>query len=138
MPPEIRTQSVSPSGAFEIRVSMREIFNSHWLEVPTILDRSADAVVWTVADDRWSLDGAVWNGESATLTLRKYPGNHVPGDLEATIDCLARTARFRESTLALESLEPALEKALEWQFANPSEAKPANDPLSRLKRFFLG
>ena len=117
---------------------MREIFNSHWLEVPTILDRSGDSVVWTVLDDRWSLDQAVWNGDCVTLTLRKYPGNHVPGDLEATIDCVARMARFRESTLALESLESALEKALDWQFAKPSGPQPAQDPLSRLKRIFLG
>ena len=137
MPPEIRTQSVSPSGAFEIRVSMREIFNSHWLEVPTIFGRPGDSIVWTVADDRWSLDRAAWSGECVTLTLRKYPGNHLPSDLEATIDCVARQARLGESTVTLESLEPALEKALAWQFAMPTPP-PANDPLSRLKRFFRG
>jgi hypothetical protein len=138
MPSEVRSQSVSPSGAWEIRVAMREIFNSHWLEVPTLLLRADGSVVWTVVDDRWSLDWAEWSGDEVTLTLRKYPGNHLPVDLKPVIDCIARTARLGDTTMPLEALEPTLEKALTWRFAEPDAPKPANDPLSRLKRFFLG
>jgi hypothetical protein len=138
MPPDIRTQSVSPSKTFEISVSMREIFNSHWLEVPTIVDRSDGSTVWTVADDHWSLDRATWEGDVVTMTLRKYPGNHRPADLEATVDCVAHTARLGETPVPLAALEPALDAALAWQFAEPSRPAQRNDLLSRLQRFLRG
>jgi len=135
MPPETRTHSVSPSGAFEIRVAMREIFNSHWLEVPTILDRSDGSTVWTVTDDKWSLDGAVWEGNAVKMTLRKYPGNHTPGDLEATVDCDTRTAHLDEAAVSLAALEAGLEARLSWIFAEPDKPAPRNDLLARLQRF---
>ena len=138
MPPEIRTQSVSPSKTFEISVSMREIFNSHWLEVPTIVDRSDGSTVWTVADDKWSLDQAVREGDVVTMTLRKYPGNHLPSDLAASVDCIARTARLGETAMPLAGLEPALDAALAWQFAEASKPAQRNDLLSRLQRFLRG
>jgi hypothetical protein len=138
MPPEVRIQSVSPARAFEISVSMREVFNTLWVEVPTIVDRSDGSPVWTVADDRWSLDEAHWDGEVVTMTLRKYPGNHAPIDLQAVIDCVARTARVGEQRVPLATLEQSLDAALTWKFA--PEPKPAErvDLLTALKRFFLG
>lgn len=117
---------------------MREVFNTLWVEVPTIFDRSDGSTVWTVTDDRWSLDAAHWDGEVVTMTLRKYPGNHLPRDLQAAIDCVARTAQVGERSVPLATLEQSLDAALTWNFA--PEPKPAErvDPLTWLKRFFLG
>jgi hypothetical protein len=140
MPPEIRMQSVSPSGLFEITVSMREIFNSHWLEVPTLIERASGSILWTVADDRWSLDETAWDGGAVTMTLRKYPGNHEPREVKARIDCVARMAQLGGKAVPLAALEQALDATLSWQFCPRPERVPVRSDnwRARLRRFFLG
>jgi len=69
--------------------------------------------------------------------MRKYPGNHQPADLIATIDCVARTAETGgEHVNSLDLLESRLEASLRWIFATPPQAVEDRSLLGRLRRFF--
>ena len=108
----------SPTGRFQISVSMREVFNSHWVESPTLLEKSTGTMLLTFGDRNWSLDEARWLDDSTVaLTLRKYPGNHTPADVVVTVDCAGRSAKIGETELkARNEVEPALERALTWRY----------------------
>jgi hypothetical protein len=110
------TESRSPSGRFEISVSAWEARMSHWIETPTISDSFTGKEVLRFEDPNWSLDSAQWLSDSTVvLTLRKYPGNHHPTSLAATVDCLAGTAAVEGTSVpSLRHLERALDGALTW------------------------
>jgi hypothetical protein len=106
----------SPSGRYEIDIVSREVFNTHWIELPRLLDKQTGETLFAFEDSHWSMDEAQWLGESLVrFTLRKYPGNHKPGELIATIDCAARTAKIGEVDAgSLQELEAGLDGALRW------------------------
>lgn len=129
---------VSPSGRFEFELDVREVFNSHWAATPTLVDRADRTPVFAFADSRWSCDQAQWAGDRVTLWLRKYPGNHSPGGIQATIDCPERTGAVGDGPPApLAGLEAALDAALTFHWATEPPDPPPN-PLGRLLRRLRG
>jgi hypothetical protein len=129
--------AMSPSGRFQIELNEREVFNTCWVGTPTIIDRADRSVVLSFTDTFWSADAAAWNGDRVTLTLRKYPGNHTPGDIQATIDCAARTAAVGDAPpTPIAGLEAALSAALTWQWAQEPPPPPPNPVRTFLRRFF--
>src|ERR1700741_2899613 len=85
----------SPSGRFLITLYEREVFNTHWMHTPTLSDSESGETL-IAFDEQWSLDASEWRGDSVALTLRKYPGDHVPPQLVVSIDCLAKAAKRGE------------------------------------------
>jgi hypothetical protein len=128
---------LSPDGKFRITIETYEAFNSHWVLLPTIEDVATTEVLLKL-DRGWSMDDSKWVGDDvAELTLRKYPGNHSPPDLIATIDCAARMARVNAGGIvALDALEANLNAALTWIHAEP--APPPRNLLARILRSFRG
>ncbi|MEO7324444.1 MAG: hypothetical protein ABIW82_06420 [Dokdonella sp.] len=112
--PEIK--STSPDGRFQIRVAVWEARNSLWVESPAIYNAISQAVLLTFQSEMWSLDKAEWKtSEVVDITLRKYPGNHTPIELKATIDCEKQTAKLRSCpAVPLAELERLLESRLTW------------------------
>jgi hypothetical protein len=109
--------SESPSGRFAIAIAAWEVRMSLWIEVPTLSDRSSGEQLLVFKDPHWSLNSAEWlNDAVVVLKLRKYPGNHVPQEVTATIDCLARTAEVNGTPVdSLALLEDRLDATLVWQ-----------------------
>jgi hypothetical protein len=107
--------STSPSGRFEITISAWEARMSLWIETPTLRDTATGETLLSFEDGNWSLDAADWrSGSVVALDLRKYPGNHRPSSVVATVDCVARMAEVAGETVPLNRLEGALEKSLTW------------------------
>ena len=131
-------QLVSPDGRYEITLYVREVFNTHWLETPTLRDKRSGETLLAFADTHWSADQGEWLSDATVrLAMRKYPGNHQPGDLSVSIDCAARTGRVGAGeAVGLSDLEATMEKALTWIFAKPAEPPP--NLLARLQRFLRG
>lgn len=90
---------------------------SLWIETPTLLDKMTGTTLLSFRDSHWSLDAARWVSDSIVeLTLRKYPGNHLPAQVVATVDCVNRNARVGQGeATSLEEVEGALESALTWR-----------------------
>lgn len=128
---------LSPSARYEIRLSEREAFNSHWVHTPSLLDRETGDTL-TVLSSNWSLDESEWPSASVVrLTVRKYPGNHTPADVVAVIDCEARTAKVGErEPVPLQALEACLDNALTWIHAQAPEPRREMGILEALSRFF--
>ena len=79
-------QLISPSGLYKITLAEREVFNTHWLHVPSLRDVQTGVTILALGE-QWSLDESAWQSDSVvTLTLRKYPGNHSPSDVVAIAD----------------------------------------------------
>ena len=58
---------------------------SLWIETPSVLDKATGELLLSFKDSHWSLDAARWVSDSTVeLTLRKYPGNHLPAQVVAT------------------------------------------------------
>ena len=113
------TGSQSPSGRFEITISAWEARMSLWIETPTLLDRHSNEAILVFQDPNWSLDSATWTSDATVvLTLRKYPGNHRPTSLVATVDATARTATVEGTTVPLTALESLLDEQLTWIHAH--------------------
>ena len=129
----------SPTGLYAITLAEREVFNTHWLHVPSLQVAQTGETFLTLGE-QWSLDESAWQSDSiVALTLRKYPGNHTPSDLVATVDCAARTARVGEGAFApLADLEQRLDRALTWIYAKPDTAPAPSGLLGALRRFFKG
>jgi hypothetical protein len=127
----------SPDGKFRITIEMYEAFNSHWVLLPTIEDVATTEVLLKL-DRGWSMDDSKWVGDDVVeLTLRKYPGNHSPAEVVATIDCARRMARVNAGEmLPLDALEANLDAALTWIYAEP--ASPPRNLLERILRSFRG
>ena len=90
---------------------------SLWIETPTLTDQASGEQLLGFRNPNWSLDSAEWLSESVVeLKLRKYPGNHVPAEIAARIDCGDRTAEVAGKRLdSLERVEDCLDKALVWR-----------------------
>jgi hypothetical protein len=83
---------LSPTGRYEVN---RDVFNTHWLQTPTIVDRESGDALFGFRDTHWSVDERNWSGDSTVcFHLRKYPGNHDPGELVVAFDCTTRMADF--------------------------------------------
>lgn len=94
---------------------------SLWIETFVLTDRSTGDVMLSFRDPNWSLDSAEWLSDSVVaLKLRKYPGNHHPAELTATVDCAAGIAQVDGAgTVTLEHLERALDRSLTWESPEP-------------------
>jgi hypothetical protein len=112
---------------------------SLWIETPTLLDKSTGETLLAFKDSNWSLDAAHWLSDSTVkLTLRKFPGNHLPVNIIATLDCARRTARIGEKEFqSLAEVETALDNALTWRTVTPPPLAKCGIA-TRLRRFFLG
>lgn len=105
-------QSTSPSGRYQVRVDPWEARMSLWVETPELVDSVIGTTLLAFADPNWSLDAAAWQGERVTLTLRRYPGDHVPSQFEVVVDCAALSATVQSMPVpSLAAIEPALERA---------------------------
>jgi hypothetical protein len=111
------TDSESPSGRFRIAISAWEARMSLWIETPTILDTETKEILLSFRDSNWSLDAARWLSDSVVeLTLRKYPGNHLPSNVLVVLDCAHRNAKVGPTEVqSLADVEPTLERALTWR-----------------------
>jgi hypothetical protein len=109
-------KSSSADGRYQVRIVAWEAFNSHWVESPSIIDTATGANLLHVTCNLWSLDRSVWLSPTRVqLTLRKYPGNHRPGQIMVTIDCSAQTATLESADIVtLDKLEAVLERQLVW------------------------
>lgn len=113
MQPDIRF--TSPDGRFQVRVLAWEARASLWVESPEIWDTLTDTLVLRFDDGNWSLDHCHWQTPTlAQLTLRKYPGNHVPAQVLALVDCVSRTAALPQSQVPFEQMEAVLDSLLRW------------------------
>ena len=111
----METMSVSPERNFEVRTEVWEARNSLWVYSPSIWDAKRDHCIFSFKDENWSADASIWEDDiTVSLRLRKFPGNHRPGDLRVEINCLALKAKVIDPVmdLILEDLETALNKAL--------------------------
>jgi hypothetical protein len=115
MPYELR--STSPTGRFEVRVSVWEARNSLWVESPEIFDLTESKPQLRFGSELWSLDDSEWKSNSVVrLVLRKFPGNHAPVQLEVLADLQSQTASVQSSPpVPLEHLEHAMEHQLVWK-----------------------
>ena len=115
MLPDLKT--TSPDGRFQIRVDQWEARNSLWVQSPEIWDTVENRALLRFESEQWSLDRSDWLSEArVVLTLRKYPGNHFPKDLEVTVDCQAKTATLHSLAVAdLRNLEAVMEQQLLWR-----------------------
>ena len=112
---------------------------SLWIETPTVMDKTTGETLLSFKDSNWSLDSARWLSDSVVeLTLRKYPGNHLPAQVVATLDCANRNAKIGETVVnSLTQVEPALEQALTWRTVDPPRPA-ASGCAGMLRRFFFG
>jgi hypothetical protein len=128
---------LSPTGRYEVTFYEHEVFNTHWVQTPSIVDRQTGEILLTFQNTHWSLDERSWLGESqACFHVRKYPGNHQPGEIVVTLDCAARVATFADQRCAFAELEPRLDAALTWIYARPEEPPPTL--LQRIQKFLRG
>lgn len=108
--------SVSPGGAFELRLQHHSGRMSHDILTPCIVATGTGEALIDFADSSWSLDAHEWQGNSGIrLALRKYPGNHLPATVECTANLAARSATLADgSAVPLVGLEAALNGCLTW------------------------
>jgi hypothetical protein len=105
---------ISPTGAYEIFIKSWEPRMSLWVQTPEIIDRQSQEIILAFRDDRWSLEKSAWiDNTNVQLTLRKYPGNHLPTELTIAIDCQNRLATMPNCKyLALSELEEQIDLLL--------------------------
>ena len=103
---------------------------SLWIETPAVLDKTTGETLLKFKDSNWSLDAARWLSDSIVeLTLRKYPGNHLPVNVIVTLDCANRTASIGEKeVLLLVDVESALESVWNATSVSDSRASSVNSP----------
>jgi hypothetical protein len=94
MPPEIKYPS--PSGAYQFLIVAHEMRMSLWIEWPTLVNANSGQILLRFSDSLWSLDVAEWLSDSLVrMTLRHYPGKHVPPQFEVVADCVSLTATIQ-------------------------------------------
>ena len=107
--------SISPGGAFELRVDAHSGRMSHDIFTPRVATSTGETLI-RFTESAWSLDEHRWLGDSTLrLVLRKYPGNHLPPEIICTADLAARSATLADGTVVpLSGLEAGLNGRLEW------------------------
>jgi hypothetical protein len=125
-------QHPSPSGRYLIALDVWGPRMSLEIRKPTLSDRQTGEVLLQFESSNWSLDEWQWTDDTTVrLTLRKYPGNHAPGDLAVTLDCVAKTARLGDTRIeSLAQLEQRMDAALTWLYDPPAPPEPP--PMGRL------
>ena len=115
----------------------REVFNTCWVQTPTLTDTRTGETLLTFKDRFWTADEVEWRSDSVVvMELRKYPGNHLPGTLKATVDCSAGSSAVEDQpSRAIAVLERDLEAALTWRFASPDSDPGPGTPLERLQNY---
>jgi hypothetical protein len=105
---------ISPTGVYEIVIKSWEPRMSLWVHTPEIIDRQSQEIILAFRDDRWSLEKSAWiDNINVQLTLRKYPGNHIPTEITIAIDCQNRLATMPDGkNLALPELEEQIDLLL--------------------------
>lgn len=133
----MRTDSSSPSGRYKITFDEREVFNTCWVQVPTLVDTRTGETLLSFKDRFWSADEVEWRSDSVVvMELRKYPGNHLPSSLKMSVDCSAGSGTVEDRPpRAIAVLEQDLEAALTWQFAKPDSDSGPRTPLERLHKY---
>jgi hypothetical protein len=108
--------SISPTGFYEIRIDSWEPRMSLWIQTPEIIDLQLQDTILEFRDPHWSLNTAEWIGNTdVKVTLRKYPGNHIPVELAIMIECRNRLAILPDGKhIALTALEEQLDLLLQW------------------------
>jgi hypothetical protein len=111
------TNNDSPSGRFQIVISAWEARMSCWIETPTLRDQTTGEILLSFKDSNWSLEATRWLSDIVVeLTLRKYPGNHLPAQIVATLDCIHGNAKIGETVVrSFAEVEAALEHGLTWR-----------------------
>lgn len=111
---QLEIRSTSPDGKYVIRTFPWEARMSLWVEPPELIDAASQEVLLRFASDHWSLDRADWRSPTlVAIQLRKYPGGHVPPQVDVLIDCQARTATLGTTAgIPLAALERALDDCL--------------------------
>lgn len=106
---------ISLTGSYEIRIESWEARNSLWVQTPEIVALQLQDTILKFRDPYWSLNNAEWIGnKNVKLTLRKYPGNHIPAELMVTIDCKNRLVTLPDGQqVALTALEDQLDLLLQ-------------------------
>lgn len=99
--------------SFEVVAHDREVFNTHWVSSPAVRRRGGE-VLFDLRHTQWSLDTGEWHGDVVAMTMRKYPGHHVPGDIEVAVDCAGRVGMVNGARFPLDTLEAAMDAALHW------------------------
>ncbi|HUQ10122.1 MAG TPA: hypothetical protein VM146_07375 [Steroidobacteraceae bacterium] len=130
---------LSPTGRFEVTFYDREVFNTHWVQTPTLVDKQTGEPLFAFKDTHWSVDERSWLDDAKVrFHLRKYPGNHDPGEIMVTLDCATRMASFNGVVCGFDELEQRLDAALTWIYARPETPEPAAGLRGALRRLFKG
>ena len=109
-------KTTSPDGRFQVRVDQWEARNSLWVESPEIWDTIENKTLFRFKSELWSIDRSEWLTEVlVSLTLRKYPGNHLPVDLGVVLDCEKQNASIRSLVVDLQELEALMEQRVLWR-----------------------
>jgi len=106
--------SESPTGRYSISIAASSGRMSHEIDTPTLTDCQSGEVLVSFRDTNWSLDAADWLSDSVVkLTLRKYPGAHIPAQLAVVVDCLSKIADIGGTSVSvLAQLEQKLDQLL--------------------------
>lgn len=129
---------LSPDGKLQLIVDTYEASNSHWVMCPAVIETETGEFRLQLGHP-WSADSWKWTGDAVVeLVVRKYPGNHEPSELVATIDLATRTARVGQSeSVPLEKLVATLDAALTWIYGTaPPKLPPHERLLGRIRRLF--
>lgn len=107
--------STSPDDEYDVHAAPWEAAASQWVYTPSIVRRSDGTVLYRPADEHWSVDRAEWSSaHHITLTLRRFPGNHMPEQVSVSVDLGSATARVDNSAMvALPLLDVALAAAVQ-------------------------
>jgi hypothetical protein len=108
---------ISPTGSYDIQIDSWEACHSRWVQTPEIVDLYLQDTILKFHDPSWSMNTAEWIDHMAVqVTLRKYPGNHIPAELTITIECKNRLAILPNGQkIPLIALEDQLDLLLQWQ-----------------------
>jgi hypothetical protein len=111
------SNSISPTSSYEIRIESWEARNSMWVQTPTIIDLQLQDTILEFRDPYWSLNNAEWiSNTDVKVTLRKYPGNHIPAELAIEVECKHRLATLPNGQqVAITALEDQLDLLLQWK-----------------------
>ncbi|MGB7416536.1 MAG: hypothetical protein WA902_20195 [Thermosynechococcaceae cyanobacterium] len=108
--------STSPTGRYCVVVAPWEARSSLWVATPSIINAETKTTLLSFSDDCWSLDASTWFSENTVkLSLRKYPGNHLPSELKVVVNCTDGFALLPSGrSVILERLEQEINQVMVW------------------------